>query len=111
MDTDVNHVTLTGTVERAPSTRFADHGTQQVSFPLRLEASGPAGQAFQLSVPCEAYSQMAEAAGDLNAGDAVVGTGQLPWTSDTAKEGAKKSRLAVWARLITVLVPATVEVR
>ena len=43
---DVNHVTLTGTLERDPMTRFADHGTQQVSFTLRLTETGPAGQAW-----------------------------------------------------------------
>ena len=26
MDTDLNHCTLTGTLERDPMTRFADHG-------------------------------------------------------------------------------------
>ena len=39
---DLNHVTLTGGVERDPITRFADHGTQQVSFTLRLTEAGPA---------------------------------------------------------------------
>jgi hypothetical protein len=43
---DLNHVTLTGVLERDPITRFADHGTQQVSFTLRLTEAGPAGQAF-----------------------------------------------------------------
>ena len=72
MDPDVNHVTLTGMLERDPITRFADHGTQQVSFTLRLMEVGPAGQAFTLFVPVEAFSQVAELAGDLNAGDAVL---------------------------------------
>ena len=75
MDTDLNHVTLTGVLERDPITRFADHGTQQVHFTLRLTEVGPAGQAFKLYVPIEAYSQVAEQAGDLNAGDAVLVAG------------------------------------
>jgi single-stranded DNA-binding protein len=108
MDTDLNHITLTGVLERDPITRFADHGTQQVSFTLKLIEPGPAGQEFKLYVPVEAYSQVAAAAGDLNAGDAVLVAGKLRWTSYTAKDGSKKSSLAVLARLIKVLVPAAV---
>ena len=59
---DLNHVTLTGILERDPITRFADHGTQQVHFTLKLIEPGPAGQAFKLFVPVEAYSQVAELA-------------------------------------------------
>ena len=109
MDTDLNHVTLTGVLERDPMTRFADHGTQQVSFTLKLIEVGPAGQAFTLFVPVEAYSQVAELAGDLNAGAAVLVAGKLKWTSWTAKDGTKKSNLAVLARLIKVLAPAHAE--
>ncbi len=43
---DLNHVTLTGVLERDPITRCADHGTQEVRFTLRLTEAGPAGQAF-----------------------------------------------------------------
>ena len=106
---DLNHVTLTGILERDPITRFADHGTQQVSFTLRLTEAGPAGQAFTLFVPCEAYSQAAELAGDLNAGDAVLVAGKLKWTSYTAKDGTKKSTLAVLARIVKRLALAAVE--
>ena len=105
---DLNHVTLTGVIERDPITRFADHGTQQVSFTLRLTEAGPAGQAFTLFVPCEAYSQAAELAGDLSAGDAVLVAGKLKWTSYTAKDGTKKSTLAVLARIVKRLALAGV---
>ena len=29
METDLNHITLTGVLVRDPMTKFADHGTQQ----------------------------------------------------------------------------------
>jgi single-stranded DNA-binding protein len=105
MDTDLNHITLTGVLERDPITKFADHGTQQVHFTLKIIEPGPAGQEFKLSVPVEAYSQVAEEAGDLNAGDAVLVAGKLTWTSYTAKDGTKKTSLAVLTRLIKVLGP------
>jgi single-stranded DNA-binding protein len=105
---DLNHVTLTGTLERDPMTRFADNGAQQVSFTLRLTEAGPAGQAFTLFVPCEAYSSAAELAGDLNAGDAVLVAGKLKWTSYTAKDGTKKSTLVVMVRIVKRLA-ATME--
>ena len=110
METDLNHCVLTGILERDPITRFADHGTQQVHFTLRLSEVGPAGQAFKLFVPVEAYSQVAELAGDLSAGAAVLVAGKLKWTSHIAKDGSKKTSLAVLARLIKVLAPAPVEV-
>jgi hypothetical protein len=47
MDGDLNYVSLTGTLERDPITRFADHGTQQVHFTLKLIEPGPAGQDAQ----------------------------------------------------------------
>ena len=71
----MNHVTLTGSLEPDPITRCADHGTPQVSFTLRLTEAGAAGQAVTLFVPCEAYSQAGEQAGELSAGDAVLVAG------------------------------------
>lgn len=62
-DVDLNHVTLTGILARDPITRVADHGTPQVSFTLRLDEPGPAGQRFTLFVPCEAYGPAGEQAG------------------------------------------------
>jgi single-stranded DNA-binding protein len=109
MHTDLNHVTLTGVLARDPITRFADHGTQQVRFRLQLTEVGPAGQACTLFVPVEAYSQVAALAGDLNSGDAVLVAGKLTWISHTAKDGTRKSTLAVLARLVKRLAPAAVE--
>jgi single stranded DNA-binding protein len=109
MDTNLNHVTLTGTLERDPITRFADHGTQLCSFTLRLTEAGPAGQAFTLFVPCEAYGPAGEVAGELSAGAAVLVAGKLKWTSYTDKTGQKRTGLCVLARLVKRLAPAAVE--
>jgi single-stranded DNA-binding protein len=109
LDTDLNHVTLTGTLERDPITRFADHGTQICQFAMRLIEVGPAGQAFKLYVPVEAYSQVAELAGDLSAGAAVLVAGKLKWTSWTDKTGQKRTNLCVLARLVRQLHQAGVE--
>ena len=106
---DLNHVTLTGNLERDPITRCVDHGTPQVSFTLKLMEAGPAGQEFKLYVPVEAYSQAAEQAGELSAGDAVLVAGTLQWTSYTDKQGQKRTSLAVLARLVKRLAPAAVE--
>ena len=76
---------MSGILERNPITRFADHGTQQGSFTLRLTEAGPAGQEFKLYIPCECYSGVAEHAGELNAGDSVLVAGKLKFTSWTAK--------------------------
>ena len=106
---DLNNVTLTGTLERDPITRFQETGTQQVSFTLRVDEAGPAGQLFKLYVPCEAYGQAGELAGELNAGASVLVAGKLKWTAYTGKDGTKKTRLAVLARLVKVLALAAVE--
>src|SRR5712692_10922859 len=106
---DVNHVTLTGVLEREPITRFGDQGTQQVSFTLRLTEIGPAGQLFTLFVPCEAYGQAGEVAGELSAGETVLVDGKLKWTSWTDKQGQKRTSLAVLARLVKRLASAAVE--
>jgi single-stranded DNA-binding protein len=106
---DLNHVTLTGMVERDPITRFADHGTQQVSFTLRVEEAGPAGQLFKLFVPVECYGTTADQAGQLNAGDGVLVAGKLKWTSTTTKDGSKKTRLCVLARLVKRLASTPME--
>lgn len=94
----VNHVTLTGILERDPITRFADHGTQQVSFTLKLTEAGAAGQEFKLYVPCEAYSQAAEQAEALHAGDSVLVSGKLKWTAYTDKTGQKWKPIIAWFR-------------
>ena len=105
---DLNHVTLTGTLERDPITRFQGTGTQQVSFTLRLTEASPAGQAFMLYVPCEAYGQAGEQAGELHAGEPVLVAGKLKWTSWTDKQGQKRTSLCVLARLLKRLAPAAV---
>jgi len=107
-DMDLNHVTLTGTLERDPITRCADHGTQQVSFTLRVDEPGPAGQLFKLFVPCEAYGSAAAHAGGLTAGAVLLVAGKLKWTSDTDKHGQKRTSLCVLARLVRPLAPALV---
>ena len=105
---DLNHCTLTGTLARDPITRFADHGTQVCGFTLRLTEAGPAGQAFTLFVPVEAYSGTAETAGELHASAAVLVAGKLKWTSWTDKTGQKRTSLCVLARLVKRLAPAAV---
>jgi len=87
METDLNQLTLTGILERDPITRFADHGTQQVHFTLRVTEPGPAGQAFKLYVPVEAYSQGAEQAGDLGVGHAVLVAGKLGQDVEAGRRG------------------------
>jgi len=108
MDSDLNHATLTGTVERDPITRFTEHGTPQVGFTLRLTEVGPAGQEFKLYIPVEAYGQAGDVAGELAAGEAVLVAGKLKCTSYTAKDGTKRTSLCVLARLIRRLAPAAV---
>ena len=105
---DLNHVTLTGTLERDPLTRFQDTGTPQVSFTLRLTDAGPAGQAGTLFVPCEAYGQAGEQAVELSAGEPVLVAGTLTWTSWTDTQGQKRTSLCVLARLVKRLAPAAV---
>jgi len=103
---DLNHVTLTGILERDPITRVADHGTPQVRFTLRLDEPGPAGQRFTLCVPCEAYGPAGEQAGALTAGEAVLVAGTLQWISYTDKPGQQRTSLCVLARLVKCLASA-----
>ena len=105
MEPDLNHVVLTGSLERDPVARFADHGMQHVSFRLRVCEIGPTGQIFTLFVPVEAYSQVAELVGDLHAGASVLISGKLKWISWSDKSGAKRTTLAVLARLVKRLAP------
>ena len=105
---DLNHVTLTGTLPRSPTTRLPDHGTPYVSFTLRCTETGSTGQEFHLFVPCETYGHASEAAGELTAGEAVLVAGKLKWTSYTDKYGQKRTSLCVLARLVKRLAPAPV---
>jgi single-strand DNA-binding protein len=108
MDLDINTLTLTGALTRDPQTRFSDHGTQMASFTICVLEAGPAGQEFKLYVPIEAYGQAAAVAGDLRSGAAVLVVGKLKWPSATAKDGTKKSTLAVLARQVRQLPAAPV---
>ena len=108
MNADLNHVTLTGTLERDPITRFQDTGTPQVSFTLRVDEAGPAGRLCTLFVPVGAYGQAGELAGELHAGEPVLVAGKLKWTSGTDKQGQKRTSLCVLARLVKRLAPAAV---
>ena len=105
---DLNHVTLTGTLELDPITRFQDTGTPQVRFTLRVDEPGPAGQRFKLFVPVEAYGPAGAQAGELIAGAVVLVAGKLKWTSYTDKHGQKRTSLCVLARLVKRLAPAAV---
>jgi hypothetical protein len=104
MDTDLHHCVLAGVLERAPITRFADHGTQMTGFTLKLTEPGPTGQAFRLFVPVESYSQGAEQAGDLSAGASVLVAGHLikvltpasVITDDHDEETPPLSRSGAW---------------
>ena len=104
--TYLNHMTFTSALERDLVHCLGDHSIHICQITLQLTEAGPAGQPFTLFVPVEAYRQVAELAGDLSAGAAVLVTGKLKWTSYTAKDGSKKTNLAVLARLIKVLAPA-----
>src|SRR4051812_32279523 len=108
MDTGLNRCVLTGVLERDPITRFADHGTQMTGYSLTRTEPGPTGPEFRLFIPVENYSQVAEQAGDFSAGGSVFVVDKLKFTSWTTTDGMKKTSLAVLARLIKVLTPASV---
>jgi single-strand DNA-binding protein len=110
MDVDVNQVTITGTLERDPITRFQPdgHGSQHVCFTLRCCEMGPAGQTWQLYVPVECYGNVAELLGELSAGDSILVAGKLKWTSWQGKDGQKRTSLAVLARQVKRLAAAEV---
>ena len=108
MDTDLKHYVLTGGLERAPHhapcrPRHADDGL----YP-HTHRAGLTGQECRLCVPVESYSQGAEQAGDLSAGDSVVVAGQVQFPSWTMRDSMRKTSLAVLARLMKVLTPASV---
>ncbi len=105
---DLNHCVVTGALARSPTTRTPEHGTQYVSFTLRVEEASPAGQLFTLFVPVECYGSAADLAGELTAGEAVLVAGKLKWTSWTDKQGQKRTSLCVLARLVKRLAPALV---
>lgn len=103
---DLNHCVLTGALTRSPTTRTPEHGTPSLSFTLRVDEAGPAGQLFTLFVPVECYGTTADQTRELVAGESVLVAGKLKWTSWTAKDGSKKTSLCVLARLVKRLAPA-----
>ena len=88
---------------------LGDHSIHICQITLQLTEAGPAGQPFTLFVPTEAYRYVAELAGDLAAGTAVLVAGKLTWTSSTAKDGRKTTSLVVLTRLVKVFAPTAVE--
>lgn len=108
MDTDLHPCVLTGVRERDPITRFAVHGTQRTGFTRTRTEPGPAGPEFRLFVAVESSSQGAEQAGDLSAGDRVLVAGQWKFSAWTTPDSMQTTSLAVLARLLKVLTPASV---
>jgi single stranded DNA-binding protein len=104
--TDLNHVSVTGTLARDPIVTWTDAGTQHTTFRLACVETNAAGEAFTLFVPVETYGQAADAAGALHAGTSVLISGKLRWTSWTDKQGQKRTSLCVLARLVKPLAPA-----
>lgn len=105
MTDDLNHVTLTGVLEKAPFVRTADSGLPWLSFSVKVSESRSLGETFKLFVPVEAYGTVADQTQDLSAGDSMLVAGKLKWSTYTTKSGEKKSSLAVLARLVKVLQP------
>ena len=110
MSDDLNHVTLTGVLEKAPFVRTADSGLPWLSFSLKVQEARQSGEVLTLWVPVEVYGAPVEQARDLSAGDSVLVAGKLKWSTYTTKSGEKKSSLTVLARLVKVLQPAAVSV-
>ena len=103
---DLNHVTVTGLVSRDPRTTETDTGTPQVTFRLTCTEANATGQTFTLFVPVECYGPAADVARTLHAGESVLVSGKLKWTSWTDTHGQKRTSLCVLARLVKVLAPA-----
>ncbi len=100
---DINSVHLTGVLERDPVSKQND-GSVMVGFTVRVEEVNRAsGEVFKVFVPIEVYGQGCDQAQGLRAGDAVLATCKLKWTSWTGKDGQRKSSLAVLARTVRVV--------
>lgn len=106
----LNTVCLTGTLERDPVTKVDDHGTQLVTFTVRLDESGKDNAVFKTYIPVECYGRTAERAADGGAGDVLGIEGKLKWKSYVDKHGEKRSTLCVLARQVSVLAPAAMAV-
>ena len=99
---DVNQVTLTGVVERDPVTKTCESGAM-LGLTLRVTEIGQSGQEFKTFVPCELYSHTMAQAEQVRAGDAILVSGKVKWTSWTDKQGQKRSSLAILVRLVKAL--------
>ena len=102
---DLNHVVVSGSVEREPFVKELENGTLTTSFAIRVEEPSQTGEVFKLFVTVDCYGQLAKETETLQAGDAVVVSGKLKYKSWTGKNGEKKSTLAVLARTVLGLHP------
>ena len=100
----VNHLIISGALERNPSVRFREDGTCVCSGSLRLDEVGAQGTVFKIFVPFDAYGKAAEALGERQVGDVVMLQGKLFWRKYHTKDGTEKSGLALMVQKCTVLV-------
>ena len=100
---DVNQVVITGTIERDPFIKSAESGGLSASFTVRIDERSQSGAIFKVFVQCECFGHTADEAEHLRAGDAIMVSGKLKWSSYVTKSGEKKSTLAVLARVVKQL--------
>ena len=93
MDTDLNHCVLAGVLECAPITRFADPRHADDGLYPHTHRARPRRAGVSPRCP---------------PGESVLVAGKLPLTSWTTTDGMQKTSLAVLARPIKVLTPASV---
>ena len=107
MTDSLNVVCLTGHLERPSTVRDTD-GQAIARFTVRCEESGKDGTMFKIYVPCECYGRLAERASSWEPGTLLAIEGRLKWRSYVDAQGQKHSGLAVFAREVRVLEPASV---
>jgi len=107
---DLNHITLTGTLDQILFTRRSEAGLSWLSFSLKVRESRQSGATFTLFVPVECYGAGVDQAQDLSAGDALLVAGKLEWSAYTAKRSERTSRRAVLVRMVRILEPTGVPV-
>ena len=97
---DINQVVVSGAIERDPVVKSAESG-MMVGFTLAVvDINRQTGQEFKTYVAVETYGQTAAEAEHFRAGDSVIVSGKLKFTSWTGKDGTKKTTLAVLARQV-----------
>jgi single-stranded DNA-binding protein len=106
----VNHVVVSGRLERDPALRYRADGTALCTCTLRLEERGPHGEDFRLYVPVGAYGKLGEALGRCGHGDLLLFNGKLFWRSSPTRTGDVKGSLAVLVQKMSVLLPMDAEV-